>query len=95
MKMIIIKDHAATQLSPDPRHRAVRLPRSGEDDIAWSTADFPPGQEIVFIGVRLDHQRVLGLMRSALLTDTELAAGPRRWVDYADPLPPWSFVHTH
>ena len=61
----------------------------------WSTADFPPGQEIVFIGVKLDHERILGLMETALLTDTELAEGPRSWVDYADPLPPWSFVHAH
>ena len=61
----------------------------------WSTADFRPGQEIVFIGVKLDHERILGLMEAALLTDTELAEGPRSWVDYADPLPPWSFVHAH
>jgi G3E family GTPase len=61
----------------------------------WSTADFRPGQEIVFIGVNLDHDRVLGLMEAALLTDTELAEGPRRWVGYPDPLPSWSVVHAH
>ncbi|WP_082952901.1 GTP-binding protein [Mycobacterium sp. 852002-10029_SCH5224772] len=61
----------------------------------WSTADFPPGQEVVFIGVNLDRRRVLGLMQAALLTDTELADGPRRWVDYPDPLPPWDVVHAH
>lgn len=61
----------------------------------WHAADFPPGQEIVFIGVKLDHERILGLMKAALLTDTELAEGPRRWVDYADPLPPWSVAHAH
>jgi G3E family GTPase len=61
----------------------------------WSTASFPPGQEIVFIGVRLDRNRVLGLMESALLTDAELAEGQQRWVDYPDPLPPWDVVHTH
>lgn len=61
----------------------------------WSTADFPPGQEIVFIGVKLDHQRVLSLMKSALLTDNELAEGARRWVDYPDPLPSWDVVHAH
>jgi G3E family GTPase len=61
----------------------------------WHTADFPPGQEIVFIGVKLDHERILGLMKAALLNDTELAEGPRRWIDYADPLPPWSVVHAH
>lgn len=61
----------------------------------WSTAEFPPGQEIVFIGVKLDHQRVLGLMQSALLSDHELAEGPNRWIAYPDPLPPWSVVHAH
>lgn len=61
----------------------------------WSTADFPPGQEIVFIGVKLNHERILGLMEAALLTDTEWAEGPRRWVAYADPLPPWSVAHAH
>ncbi|MGF2946300.1 GTP-binding protein [Mycobacterium sp. Lab-001] len=61
----------------------------------WSTADFPPGQEIVFIGVKLDRNRVLELMHAALLTDSEMAEGPQRWVDYADPLPSWSLAHAH
>jgi G3E family GTPase len=61
----------------------------------WSTADFPPGQEIVFIGIKLDRNRILDLMESALLTDTELAEGPQRWANYADPLPPWGVVHAH
>lgn len=60
----------------------------------WSTAAFPPGQEIVFIGVKLDHQGVLGLMESALLIDVELAEGPQHWVCYNDPLPPWFLAHT-
>lgn len=61
----------------------------------WSAAEFPPGQEIVFIGVKLDHQRVLSLMQRALLTDHEWAEGPHRWVTYPDPLPPWDVVHAH
>jgi len=61
----------------------------------WSTADFPPGQEIVFIGVKLDHSRVLELMTSALLTSAELEEGPQRWVEYPDPLPAWDVVHAH
>jgi G3E family GTPase len=61
----------------------------------WVTTDFRPGQEIVFIGVKLDRDHVLGLMTSALLTDSELAEGPRRWVAYSDPLPPWSAGHAH
>jgi G3E family GTPase len=31
----------------------------------------------------------------ALLTDSELAEGPHRWVTYIDPLPPWSVAHAH
>jgi G3E family GTPase len=61
----------------------------------WLTTDIRPGQEIVFIGVKLDRDRVLGLMTSALLTDSELAEGPQRWVAYTDPLPPWSVAHAH
>jgi G3E family GTPase len=61
----------------------------------WSTAAIRPGQEIVFIGIKLDHDRILQLMAAALLTDTELAEGPRRWVEYTDPMPPWSVVHAH
>lgn len=61
----------------------------------WSTADFRPGQEIVFIGVRLDGEKVLALLRAALLSDAELAEGPRRWASYPDPLPRWDVVHTH
>jgi G3E family GTPase len=61
----------------------------------WTTADIRPGQEIVFIGLKLDRDRVLSLMASALLTNTELAEGPRRWVAYPDPLPSWSVAHTH
>jgi G3E family GTPase len=61
----------------------------------WATADFPPGQELVFIGVKLDRDRVLSLMTSALLTDAELADGPRAWVSYPDPLPRWTVAHSH
>jgi G3E family GTPase len=61
----------------------------------WLTTDIRPGQEIVFIGVKLDRDQVLGLMTSALLTDSELAEGPQRWVAYTDPLPAWSVAHAH
>ena len=61
----------------------------------WSTTEFPPGQEIVFIGVGLRRTRVLELMEAALLTDAECAEGPSRWIEYTDPLPAWSVVHSH
>jgi G3E family GTPase len=61
----------------------------------WSTTDFAASQEIVMIGVHLDRRRLSGLLESALLTDTELAAGQSEWVTYPDPLPVWTVAHTH
>jgi G3E family GTPase len=61
----------------------------------WSTTDLEPGQEIVFIGVRLDRERVRQLLCSALLDDAEYAAGEREWLGYPDPLPAWAIAHTH
>ncbi|WP_068030405.1 GTP-binding protein [Nocardia mexicana] len=61
----------------------------------WSSLETPPGQEIVFIGVKLDRDHVRGLLDGALLTDAEFAAGPGEWVGYPDPFPSWGEVHRH
>ncbi|MBF6137945.1 GTP-binding protein [Nocardia otitidiscaviarum] len=61
----------------------------------WSSLEEQPGSEIVFIGVKLDRERVRTLLDEALLTDAELAAGERAWVNYADPFPAWGELHSH
>ncbi len=61
----------------------------------WSSTDMTPGQEIVFIGVRLDHAFLRRLLASALLTDLEFAAGQEHWTTFTDPLPKWEVSHTH
>ncbi|WP_454792465.1 GTP-binding protein [Mycolicibacterium lutetiense] len=61
----------------------------------WSGAEIAPGQEIVFIGIKLDRDKVRRLLDGALLTDAELAEGQRAWVGYPDPLPAWNVTHTH
>jgi G3E family GTPase len=61
----------------------------------WSTTELEPGQEIVFIGLRLDRDEVRRLLHSALLTDTEFAAGEHVWRGYPDPLPTWEITHDH
>ncbi|WP_328360190.1 GTP-binding protein [Mycobacterium sp. NBC_00419] len=61
----------------------------------WSATELEPGQEIVFIGVRLDHDEVHALLGSALLTDAELSAGEAAWTTYPDPLPGWGITHSH
>lgn len=61
----------------------------------WQTTDITPGQEIVFIGVRLDRPHVRQLLEWAVLTDDEVAAGAGVWRRYKDPLPEWGMTHSH
>ncbi|MRH91939.1 hypothetical protein GFY24_31645 [Nocardia sp. SYP-A9097] len=61
----------------------------------WSALDMPPGQELVFIGIKLDRPHVRDLLNSALLTDVELDAGPQAWLRYPDPFPHWGAAHEH
>lgn len=62
----------------------------------WSQVDGAPQQELVFIGVRLDAERMRALLDRALLTDDEVAEGPAAWVEYPDHLPAWNVpAHRH
>ncbi len=62
----------------------------------WSSTEVPRGQELVFIGVRLDVHGPKRILDAALLTEDEVAAGARAWVGYPDPLPAWELGgHEH
>ncbi|MFC4126176.1 GTP-binding protein [Nocardia rhizosphaerae] len=61
----------------------------------WSSLEVSAGQEIVFIGVRLDAAAVRRELDAALLTDAEFAAGPASWTSYPDPFPAWGELHEH
>lgn len=61
----------------------------------WSGTEIAPGQEIVFIGIKLDRGKVHRLLDGALLTDAELAEGEQAWAGYPDPLPAWNVTHAH
>ncbi|MEU2040160.1 GTP-binding protein [Nocardia niwae] len=61
----------------------------------WSSLEVPPGQEIVFIGIKLDGDKVRALLDDALLTDAEFAEGPGAWAEYPDPFPAWGDLHEH
>lgn len=48
-----------------------------------------PRQELVFIGVAMPQAEMIAQLDAALLTDTELAQGPKRWRKFRDKLPAW------
>jgi G3E family GTPase len=50
-------------------------------------------QELVLIGVDVDHDDVLARLDATLLDDDELAAGPEVWCRWPDPLPEWVLDH--
>ncbi|GGU27349.1 GTP-binding protein [Lentzea flava] len=52
-------------------------------------------QELVFIGVDLDVTEPRRRLDPALLTDSELAAGPEVWRTFSDPLPEWDTAELH
>ncbi|WP_434445524.1 GTP-binding protein [Lentzea sp. E54] len=52
-------------------------------------------QELVFIGVDLDVTMPAQRLDPALLTDSELAAGPEVWRTFPDPLPAWDLADLH
>ncbi|MEV8272508.1 GTP-binding protein [Microbacterium sp. NPDC077184] len=56
-----------------------------DQDEGWVTT----GQELALIGVDLHGPRIFSALDDAALSDDELAAGPRAWAGYDDPLPVW------
>jgi G3E family GTPase len=47
-------------------------------------------QELVIIGERMDHAAVRAIFDACLLTDAEMAAGPRGWRRMRDPFGEWA-----
>eukprot|EP00762_Andalucia_godoyi_P005862 ANDGO_07016.mRNA.1 Putative metal chaperone YciC len=46
-------------------------------------------QELVFIGMGFDKNRLQAVLDSCLLTDDEMAAGEDEWMDFEDPFDSW------
>lgn len=47
------------------------------------------GQDLAFIGLRLESDPLAAALDDAALTDAELTAGPTAWAGFADPFPIW------
>ncbi len=50
-------------------------------------------QDLVVIGLDLDHEEFLRALDGAVLSDHELAAGPSSWSTFTDPFPGWTLSH--
>jgi G3E family GTPase len=59
-----------------------------EVDAFWEEPYGDRRQELVFIGIDLDRQRLIRLLDDCLLTSQEMALGPEGWAELTDPLPP-------
>jgi G3E family GTPase len=62
---------------------------AGTDDAGIEEGVGLPRQELVVIGVDMDLPMLISTLNSCLLTDAELAKGPKAWRRLHDPFPAW------
>lgn len=77
-------EHAGQVFSLDPLAGHDRL-RDDEELLAL-------GQDLVFIGLGLERDRLTSALDGTALTDAELTAGPTTWAGFADPFPAWHTI---
>ena len=56
----------------------------------WQDGIGDRAQEIVIIGIHMDHEAVRAALDGCLLTDEEFATGPDAWAKMDDPFPNWA-----
>jgi G3E family GTPase len=56
---------------------------------AWEEPHGDRRQELVLIGIGMDHARIRGLLDACLLDDAQWRAGPAAWQRLPDPFPAW------
>lgn len=58
-------------------------------EAVWETPYGDRRQEIVFIGQNMDMQALSYRLQACLLSDAEMAKGPKGWRRFRDPFPRW------
>jgi G3E family GTPase len=62
----------------------------------WAEPHGDRRQELVFLGSHLDEAALRAALDACLLTEAEMAGGPRSWAQRGDPFPAWEIEHpTH
>ncbi len=57
---------------------------------AWEEPYGDRRQEIVIIGTEMDQAELILAFDKCLLTDVEMAKGPKNWETMLDPFPRWA-----
>lgn len=61
---------------------------------AWQEPWGDRRQEIVFIGMKMDEEKIRKSLDACLLTKKEFALGPEEWQFFTDPFPDWDDSNT-
>jgi G3E family GTPase len=52
-------------------------------------------QELVFIGIDMDQEKIVSMLDACLLSDDELKGGEAKWKEFSDPFSPWMLTVDH
>jgi len=69
----------------------------GEDGkiISSEVAPVNGKQELVFIGIDMDQEKIVSMLDSCLLSDDEISGGEPKWKQFSDPFSPWMLTEDH
>ena len=74
-----------------PEDERAETPEELQDVMSvWEEPFGDRRQELVFIGVDMNQDRILKRLNEALLTDAEMALGEEGWQEFADPFQEWT-----
>jgi hypothetical protein len=52
-------------------------------------------QELVFIGIDMNQETIVGMLDGCLLSEDEISGGEIKWKQFNDPFSPWMLTEDH